>query len=277
MKKSIFTIVVVLSMGTVFGQGLSLGFKTGFNFPMSGQEVGTHREVVTINGVDTQDDEKVVYGTFGQGIPLTLDARYMFNENIGIQLDLTYLIGVNKMIDYEKRDITTPIGTFNSETKGKVSTQQFRLSPQLVIKAKGVYARAGLALPLFGSTKYHYTNENTLPISGSNPANNTDITLKYTGKFSVGFIGAVGYQFDLSDKIGLFGEVEYLGLSIKRKQMEYTEYTADGVDQLQFMTTDQKITKYDDKIDNTSTTPNQLGVKGLYSSLGIQIGVRFNF
>ncbi len=277
MKKSIITGVALLALSSAFGQGMSLGFKTGFNFPMAGHEMGSYREITSVNGTDTKDDEKVIYGTNGQGIPLTLDFRYMFNEHVGIQVDATYLLGMKKLMDYEKRDITAGPATYYSESTTKVSTQQFRLAPQLVIKADKLYARSGIVLPLFGSTTGYFVNENNLPISGSNPANKTEVNQKLTGKFSVGFIGAIGYEMNLSDKLGLFGEVEYMGLSIKRKQAEFTKYMSGSVDVLATMTDDQKITEYDDEINHLDANPKALGEKGFYNTLGVQIGVRLKF
>ncbi len=269
MKKSIITGVALLALSSAFGQGMSLGFKTGFNFPMAGHEMGSYREV-TKDAVmqNTKDDEKVIYGTNGQGIPLTLDFRYMFNEHVGIQVDATYLLGMKKLMDYQK---TTYANGVESVQESKVVTQQFRLAPQLVIKADKLYARSGIVLPLFGSTSVFTT------VDGSAVTSPVERTDKLTGKFSVGFIGAIGYEMSLSDKLGLFGEVEYMGLSIKRKQSEITKYTIGGADQLAGMSDDAKITKYEDEVNNLETNAPNLGQKGFYNSLGVQIGVRLKF
>ncbi len=255
MKKGLFLVATTLLLATGASAQLTLGFKAGLALPSHSADLGT-----TTDGVSTTTN----YGTLGKGIPVSLEAAYFFNDNIGIQLDATYLIGLN---------VTHNENTFaGNEAKTYSKTMQFRLSPQLVIKTDmGLYTRAGLVLPLLGKTT-RYSED----VNGFGPSNKLVTEVEAKGKFSLGFIGAVGYQFGLSDKLSIFGEIEYVGLSIKRKSTEVTVFEVNDVDQLAnytLLTGNNTLVEYEDE---TSPGDNKSqGTKSPYHSLGFNIGVRF--
>jgi len=256
MKKGLFLVATTLLLATGASAQLTLGFKAGLALPSHSADLGT-----TWDGTSTTTN----YGTFGKGIPVSLEAAYFFNENIGVQLDATYLLGLS---------VTANENTVaGSVAKDYSKTTQFRLSPQLVIKTEmGLYTRAGLVLPLLGKTTRYSDNESNSAFLGAK----TRVEVEAKGKFSLGFIGAVGYQFGLSDKLSIFGEIEYVGLSIKRKTTEVTVFEINDVDQLAnytILTGNNALVDYDDV-----TTPGDnksQGTKSPYHSLGFNIGVRF--
>ncbi len=254
MKKGLFLVATTLLLATGASAQLTLGFKAGLALPSSSSTLGT-----STDGVTTTTN----YGTLGKGIPVSLEAAYFFNENIGIQLDATYLIG----LDVTMGEDTQAGSIYDLYAR----TMQLRLSPQLVVKTDmGIYMRAGVVMPIMGKTTvYEYDQTGFV-----GQELYTEVEMK--GKFSLGFIGAVGYQFELSDKLSIFGEIEYVGLSIKRKSAELTVFDINGTDQLANYTTltgDPLTVDYED--DTTPGDINAQGTKSPYHSLGFNIGVRF--
>ncbi len=253
MKKGLFLVATTLLLATGASAQLTLGFKAGLALPSSSTTIGT-----TYDGTTTTSN----YGSLGKGIPVSLEAAYFFNENIGIQLDATYLIG----LEVTHNESTDPADLSRDYSK----TMQFRLSPQLVLKTDmGLYMRTGIVMPVLGKTTLYLEDEN-----GGGPGNQTYMEVESKGKFSLGFIGAVGYQYNLSDKLSLFGEIEYVGLSIKRKSSEVTVFEFNGSDELDnYALANDILIEYEDE-----TTPGDnkaQGTKSPYHSLGFNIGVRF--
>ncbi len=249
MKKGFLLVATSLLLATGASAQLTLGFKAGLALPSTTMALGT-----STDGTTTTTN----YGTFGKGIPVSLEAAFFLNDNIGIQLDASYLIGLNV--------------TSNTNTTAGIDldeyykTMQFRLSPQLVVKTDmGLFMRAGLVMPLMGQT----TRYTTQTILGAK--NYMEVEAK--GKFSVGFIGAIGYQMALSDQLSIFTELEYIGLNIKRKSTEITVYEINDTDVLSTLTSDQINDNYEDE--TVLGDGNSQGVKSPYSSLGFNIGVRF--
>lgn len=258
MKKRILLVAALMAgFGAVKAQeGFQLGLSSGFAFHATNEAIGTS---------ETDDSESVVYGTFGQGIPVNLEMAYFFNENVGIELDATYLLGTSVLNEEVK------MTGMSSELTSK--TQQFRLSPMLVLKTNGLYTKAGLVVPLSGKTVATY--ESTAG------ANKTEIEQELKGKFSLGFNAAIGYEYSLADNMSLFGEVMYTGLTIKRNTAQFTKYTVNGTDVLDTPSgpSSDKV-QYEDEVSKTNTDPNVKlgdGAKRNYSTLGINIGVRMSF
>ena len=82
--------------------------------------------------------------------------------------------------------------------------------------------------------------------------------------------------------MNLFGEIEYIGLSIKSGSATVTEYTFEGNDMLPSFKTFQKEVEYVDEIDSSvkfdPDKPSQaLKQKAPFSSFGLNIGITMTF
>lgn len=263
-----------MSVGTMaMAQGFYTSFNVGYGFGTPGDAVGTEEVVdASLNSTETN-----VYGSFGGGINIGLNPGYMFNEHIGAELGLNYLLG-SAVTNY---DLTSPFATSLTESK----SNQFRISPSIVLTTGGdkfeVYGKAGLVLPVAGST---ITRTETTPIIGA--ASTQEMESK--GALSLGFQGALGVGYKMSEKLSLFGELSHVSLRIKGKTQSVTENMVAGVDVLSAMTIYQKETVYVDEINassNNGSNPNQndgaareaLASTSNYNALFINIGVKFNF
>ena len=269
MKRNLLLIIalfVATSMSAQFYAGLGVGYALGASKRVNGTEVsGT----VTTN----------IYGSYGQGFSPNLKLGFMFNDNMGIELGVSYLFGASQT--------KTKTEYILEEAK----SDGLRLAPQLVYKLdNGFYGRFGMIIPVLGKTVITYSDDHMMVAPNTFVKKETEMETK--GSFSIGFIGAIGYGFALNDNMTIFGEVEYIGLSIKSGSATFTKYDVAGKDQLANMDTHQKEYEFVDEIDSSKDNlidPNTfkpknpdtpwlvLKQKAPFSSLGFNIGITMTF
>ncbi|RLD64102.1 MAG: hypothetical protein DRI84_08995 [Bacteroidetes bacterium] len=273
MKRNLLLIIalfVATSMSAQFYAGLGVGYGMGASKRANGLEYSGTK---TIN----------IYGSYGQGFSPNLKLGFMFNDNMGFELGVSYLFGASQ----------TKIKMEGDTVGQEAKSSGLRLAPQLVYKLdNGFYGRFGLIIPVLGTTVVTGHNNNFMGMGIKQ-----EYTVENKGAFSIGFIGAIGYGFALNDNMTLFGEIEYIGLSIKSGSKTFTQFDLDGVDQLEndkplnpmFGTTAFKETEYfdevDDSVDNTTSNPKydtdkptaELRQKAPFSSFGLNIGIIMTF
>ncbi|WP_343632456.1 outer membrane beta-barrel protein [Fluviicola sp.] len=273
MKKLILPVLAVMAMGTASAQ-FNLGISAGYGLGSPGHVMGTS---TTASG--SSYSEKNIYGTLGSGVQANIIPGYMFGEHFGIELGLNGFFGAKTTID----EATLPTGDYQHTQ----SSNQFRITPAFIVKSGGeklsVYARTGLIFPLMGSVKSEI-------IDNTNPAAQTLIQLKTSGKVSLGYTGAVGLNVHFGKKFGFFAEVGANSLRVKSKETTMKMYNVNGTDQLGNIPTYSKETKYVDELTNTSNnagtnpTGTNVGVAkedlrqvANFSNFFLQVGVKFTF
>ena len=263
MKKNLLLVVALFlatTMSAQFYAGLGVGYGMGASKRVNGTK---------IDGNTTTN----IYGSYGQGFNTTLKAGFMFNDNMGVELGVSYLFGATQTKDDHK--------DYLEEAK----SNGLRLIPSLVYKLdNGFYGRFGVIVPVMGSTVITAVDDDFM---GMGIKKETE--METHGSFSIGFAGAIGYEYALSDNLNLFGEVEYIGMSIKSGSATFTKYDVGGKDQLGAMTTSQKeytfLDEVDNSSDNTPSNPNYdaskatvtMRQKAPFSSFGLNIGVTYAF
>ena len=264
MRKNLL-IVVAMLFATGLSAQLYVGAKLGYGFGAQKTAFGS-----TV----TATSEANIYASMGQGIPVGLKVGYFFNDNLGVELGMNYFLGSEQTI----ADVSMTGYTNNATAK----SNQIRLLPALVYKTDmGIYGRFGMVVPVGGSTVVKQTE-----VMG---ATTTEIEMLASGAMSFGFVGSLGYEYELSDNLKLFGELEYVGLSIKAKSSEVTAYSVNGTDQLAAMPDYAKLTNYVDELttssNNANYNPNPDMTKAMddladysgYSAFRINVGVSFYF
>jgi outer membrane protein W len=220
------------------GGGYGFGTNTGL--------LSSHVDTNTVTGH---------YGSYGEGILPALGFGYMFNSNVAVELDGTYLIG-------SKHEHTNTVGSI-TETHTQWG-EGFILSPSLVIQAplKGVtpYARFGGTLG-FVKVKEEETQ------SGTGAETGTDIH-EETGNIASGFNGAFGMKFKAGKSLGIFVEVFTQSMTYAPEKRENTE-TFSGE------TLDPTITYEEEFSQNTSNTA--LTPRHPFSNFGLNLGIIFTF
>ncbi len=264
MRKNLLFVIAML-FATGLSAQLYVGAKLGYGFGAQKTAFGN---------TQTATSNTNIYASLGQGIPLGLKVGYFFNDNLGIELGMNYFLGTEQTV----ADVNMTGYTNNTTAK----SNQIRLLPALVYKTDmGLYGRFGMVVPVGGSTTINSTE-----VTGNTT---TESELLAKGSLSFGFVGSLGYEYELSDNLKLFGELEYVGLSIKSKSRELTSYEVNGSDQLAAVPEYSKMINYVDELDansnNTAYNSNPDMTKAQddlanytgYSSFRINIGVSFYF
>jgi len=225
--------------------------------------------------------------SLGKGLNFGLNLGYMFNGNIGIDLQCSYLLGdeVTGKFNFDgyswSGSDTTYYYHYYTES---IKSQMFRVNPSIII-ASGFdklnpYAKFGVILG-FGSITYKVLNEEYV----NNQIQDIKVEKwKYDGGMAFGISSALGLMYHISDLISVYGELDLVGMSYAPKKGVMTEYTINGADQLPELTTDDKeIDFVDDYTYDNDNPPSpaepskQLKNYWPYSSIGLNIGVRFSF
>ena len=273
MKKVVMTMGAFFALSVATAQGGYASLSVGYAGGNTGIGYGT--EQLT----DTTFKTSLLTGSYGTGIPINLSGGYMFNENIGAELGFTYLLGTNVV-----SSTSTSLNGDNSKSSSNGS--QMRIIPQLVVSsgsssALEVYAKAGLLLPVGGSTSFKQESVN------NGVASSTEGTT--TGKFSLGLIGTVGAAYGISDNLSIFGELQGVSLSINADTRTITSKKVNGTELIDANTpVVQTHTEFVNELStgdnlnptdsNYLTTANKaLTGPTIYNSLGINIGIKFKF
>lgn len=268
--------IAVFIGANTFAQGLYVNAGAGYGFPAACYLM---EEDYTFNstGADATWDYEIVKGSgsFGKGIQPGIIIGYMFNKNIGAELGVSYLLGGKIESKDEYHDF---IGTEIRETMLKGTMLRFTPALKMTVGDGNVkpYMRAGLVIGALGKIKVTETETET----GEYASGNEEREYEYKGGISLGFSGALGADFMLSDNIGLFAELGVITQSWAPKKGELTKYEVDGVDKLGEMDTyDKEIEFVDSYSESSGSVDENSPMKRLkmyfpFSSFSINVGIR---
>lgn len=231
--------------------GLFVRANVGYGFQAGG----------TVQGVDaTRTYNKNIYGTTAPGLNVGFGVGYMFNKYIGIELGGYYTFGVSKFSEVESEVLSLGLQAAGTEFNALNAyvfeeythrSKQFRITPSVIVKGgdgKFVpYAKFGMLIPVAGKTSTTVVGKlssDAIPTSinvpiigdltlpgfdagGVSLVGDVDAEAESFGQFSIGFEGALGGEFKVTDMISVFGEVNFSTLHIKSKETKVLKY--DGV------------------------------------------------
>ncbi len=250
----------------------------GYNLGIANQSLLNNYE--RTNNIEKMENVKT---SLGKGLNFGLNLGYMFNGNIGIDLQCSYLLG-DENAGESKSNYTFFSTNYYDYEKISVKNQIIRINPSLII-ASGFdkldpYARFGVILG-FGSVTYTNLNEE---YENNILENKVIEKWKFNGGMAFGLSSALGLMYHISDLISVYGELDLVSMSYAPTKGVMTEYTVNGADKLPDLTTDAKeiefldeITYDDDNPPSTAEPSKELKFYFPYSSIGLNIGVRFSF
>lgn len=262
--------------------------KTEFNNADPNELTGIKQSTdITVNADGSSLNVKSLTGTAGAGIKANVTGGYMFNPYIGVELGISYFHGDKTMIGR----LRSP--QINSEANTYL--RGFDVAPGIFLtpnfKTVSPYARLGLIVPVAGDLTIE-----TIARQKNGGGEGTDILVQATSevqaKFSVGYFGAMGISYPISDNLSIFGEVEIKNLSIKSKKAEIKEYSTTAItggqsqlipgQQLTDLPVYEREFEFSDEFDQSTTTPpNQNSPRKIptqfvnASGTGFNVGVRF--
>lgn len=269
--KKLTTILIVFTItlltGNLFAQGAYVNINAGYGFAMSSQNIDGFYNYT--EGSDSYTNEQVNV-SLGNGLNFGGTFGYMFSENVGAELGVSYLLGGKSEAKDEYSDGTTEY---------TYSSTMIRLIPSLVIAAgyDGVdpYAKFG-AIIGSGSIIYDINDDDDGDIS--------IMTMEMNGGIALGLNAAIGANFNMNDNMSFFAEINMVNMSYAPTKGEITEATINGTDMLPDMTTSVKEIEFVDSITiDSSSQPNdtqprqELKTKYAFGSVGINVGLRIDF
>ena len=242
---------------------------------------------VTVNADGSSVNVKSLNGTVGAGVKANLTVGYMFNPYIGLELGASYFHGDKTMIGRLRSP--QAISEENTYLRGFDVAPGIFLTPNF--KTLNPYARMGLIVPVAGKLTIETVAKK---VNGGGAGTDLVVEAKseVTAKFSVGYFGALGVNFPVTDNLSIFGEAEIKNLSIKSKSAEITEYTTKAItgansqlipgQQLADLPIYEKKFEFSDAYNQSTTTaPNQNAPRQIptqfvnASGIGINVGIRF--
>ncbi|MEE3998976.1 outer membrane beta-barrel protein [Tenacibaculum sp. FZY0031] len=278
MKKSILMFAMMLATVSASAQ-FYVSASGGYSISSAGVRFGTE---TTTAGVEN------TYGSYGEGMHTQLRGGYFFNDTFGVEIGVGYLNGADQTSVLV--DLPAQAQYINIEARGKA----YGASASLVYKfTNNIYGRFGALIKVGGRTE----SDGNINIALSQTEMlNVDYTQDYKGRLPLGFIGAVGYKYDLSNKVSIFAELEYMGVSVTRDSSEITEFSANvngqprSIEQVkaifaahpEYAALAPVFNKNIEYVDELPLGANPAGEKQLsqkvpYSSFGINIGATFYF
>jgi len=264
-----FLILFAISLfaNNIYAQGVYANLNVGYGFGMSTQNLSFFDFYNSTYGNNSTTDEQVNV-SLGKGLNVGGALGIMFNENIGAELGVSYLLGGKN----EAKDVYLN-GTINYT----LSSTMLIINPSLILTAgiEGInpYAKFGVVIGS-GSVLFEYKD---------NDDGDVDLTnMKLNGGLALGLNAAIGATFSLNDKMSFFGEINMVNMSYAPKKGEITEATYNGVDELPGMTTREKEIEFVDSYTYNWESPQpdsepnkELKQKLPYGSLGVNFGIRF--
>lgn len=242
---------------------------------------------VTVSADGSNVNVKSLNGTVGAGIKVNVTGGYMFNPFIGAEMGISYFHGDKTMIGrLRSPQVTSEENTY---------LRGFDVAPGIILtpnfKKVNPYARMGLIVPIAGDLTIE-----TMARQKDGGGQGTDILVvaksEVKSKFSVGYFGAIGLNYPVSNNLSIFGEVEIKNLSIKSKSAEITEYSTTAItdgqsqlvpgQQLEDLPVYEKQFEFSDDFNQSTTTqPNQDAPRQIptqfvnASGIGVNVGIRF--
>ncbi len=284
-------LAVVLMAGSSFGQGvyLRLGFGGGIGLKQYGDfylnPMDEEWNGMWANITSTSDASNVEFKSMGlgSGFNVNLAAGYMISQYVGIELGVNEFIGMAKKVSLSA---TYSSGSYSMSQAIdlKRSGMMLQVVPAIVItpglESVNPYARAGMIIGIMPSVSSK--GEGTSSNSGGYKATSTfNYSAVAKGGLALGFTAAAGVIFNLSDNIGLYGELVYNGITYSPKKGKFKEYKEDGIDQLALMTTKEKEWTFETKLDAVEIpdgTPDKVAKTTVnFSNVELNVGIRIKF
>jgi len=288
MKKPFFSTMLILTLSfPSFSQGIYLRAGGGYGLPIATGSLGEkllRTSVSDANSTVNTNSLEAVKGSFGAGMNFNFAVGYKFNENFIFELNTQYLLG-RKYTESDNYSSTSPGSSYVDNDNIVTSAKALLLNPSFVFSAgfgkAAPYGRFGVVL---GSPKV--TGVESIYDDGDG-ISTRDLKWEYSKGFSIGFQGAIGMNWELSEKLDIFTELNYLSMTYYPGEynlvQDISQYdTSPPSDNLPNMYVWNKKTVYEKKFDpNTANVDMAQPQTALpesfpFSAISVQIGIRFS-
>jgi hypothetical protein len=280
MKKIFLLLFAILLTASISAQGFYIRAGGGYGLAAATEKIGEkylRTQVITQSSNTDTYSTKTITGSYGSGMNFTFAAGYEFNQNFILDLDVYYL-GSKK---YE----TSNIYNYKTDSFSGTSSDLFTTSsgglfvnPSFIFSAgfgkAAPYGRFGMVVgsPQVTQKESYYDN-----LDGTQTR---DITWVYKNGLAFGYQAGIGMNWKLTDKLDIYTEANFTGLTFYAKEGDMTRNLYDGTDNLNFLTVAEKkilyLKNYDPQTLYDPAKPQLASRTGSpFSSFSIQTGIRF--
>lgn len=266
MKTLLSVITMTVMAGSAMAQGAYVDVNLGFGAGCGSQNMpGFYNSTESANSLNLEQ----INLSFGKGLNFGAAVGYMFNQHIGAELGLSYLIGGKTTA----KEIDFPKGT----TETTLSAKMMRINPTMVYNAAfdglSPYAKFGLVIGSGSITSEEVGNDGTDSYTEN---------WKYDGGLAMGMSAALGATLKLSDNMSFFGELNMVNMSYAPTKGSMTEAIYNGTNVLALIDVEDKEIEFEDSVTYTgneaSTSPSKaLKMLMPFGSVGVNVGVKMTF
>ncbi len=278
----LLTLSVTLALPS-YSQRVEFQFSSGYGFENGGSPMSSYDRVddYTMDNsiITTVKNEQDKYFSFGEGLRFEGRIIVFLKDELGIFIEPSYSSG--------SQSATT---TYTSFLDGVTAPQ----STSTNISFNALSIQVGLHLQKQEGTFQPFGGIGVGYFFPSEPLETQQQTNGYTNNYSytetqvttnapLGYLGYLGFNVAVKSDLSFFVEAKATLVNFYVKREEITEYRVNSVDQLGSLTTNQKITVYEENKNYTTTSPDDdnspayggppLPVSG--SNLSITAGISF--
>lgn len=225
----------------------------------------------------TADNIEIKSMGLGSGLNAGIAFGYMLTDNIGVELGVNEYIGIAKKTTYTNNSIEASITR-------KGSGMMLQLVPAITLTPAlgkiNPYARIGMIVGILPSAKVKQNSTSEMGEELKTTATE-EYDYKDYGGVAVGFTAAAGAIYQLSERINLFAELIFNGITYSPTKGKVKTWTVDGIDQLPYKTTKEKEWTYEKKYNSDEVIPDTSPDKKdkdtyEFSDVLLNIGIRIN-
>lgn len=266
---ALMVLVASLFSGRIYSQGSYAKINAGYGLQMSSQNIDYFS--FTNFSIDTASStQEQVKTSLGKGLVFEGAVGYLFNKNIGVELDVSYLLGTKTQTNQT---------LYGSRRNNSLSANMLRINPSFVVSCGfekiNPYAKLGL---IIGFGKIFYEDDYT-SASGSVVSE----IMELSGGIALGLNAGAGIMYHLNEKLSLFGEINMVNLSYSPSRGELTKSTINGTDRLPDLTIAEKEVDFVDSYTTDTNTPythteprEELKESFPFGSAGLNVGIKIN-
>jgi opacity protein-like surface antigen len=237
MKKTALLFVALSAAAMAQAQNQEWFFRAGLGYalPMAGQSLSAGDGLPYNGSLTNGTDYSIKNASFSAGTSLHVGLGYMFNRNIGVQVDAQVGVAA-KTYTLDDNNVAVTYGSGSSAATIASDVQvthqantPVNIIPSLVMRLPSdpwtVYTRVGVVLPVSNDITREVTIRNR-PGTGASTVQTESWKLSST--FSPGLTAALGVQYAINEHVSIWGEISGISMSMYIKQADLEQFTANG-------------------------------------------------
>jgi hypothetical protein len=276
MKKISILVFCCAFASMTMAQGVFFNAGLGYAFPVAGQTLDGSGTPYNGTLNNTTLAYNIKSASFSSGMQAKVGFGFMATKNAGVLLDASIGLLTKK---YKATIDGVTFGSGSSTYPGSVTLEEQAIMPMIIMpslvmqsdgKKWGVYSRFGVALPLNTHILLDQIQTNA---PGTGATSVDDFTMTIKSSFSLGFTGAAGVRYKISDRLSLWGEVSGLSLSVYIKQSELTAITHNGQSYSTSAVSGNHVVNYSKNVTVDSTGANLPAYSIPFSNMAVNFGI----